>query len=266
METQAIADLNGAALDKIMEMLNYPNRRLKIIRVSGSNNAGHVSDVLNTILLHSNYQVGVYAYVPESRMQSIAYNGHEIETEIADSLKQQLEALMDLTSDLGLEAMTDEEITAVTAIVYFAREACPDFVIWQTSDNSGTDLADILFPIVSVIADDRADVSLHAAAIRPGIPVISGIEQASAVAELDKLAASKKSTHYSIHRNFKYRAAMSISSDLQLHFEGPYRNLEFVRVVSGKEEEMGATAIAIMASELLRQLYAALIMDDWHRL
>lgn len=254
-------------MEKLMEMLNLPNRRLKVIQVSGSEGAAAVSSVLRTILQHSQYGIGVYSFAPGSSLSSITYNGNEMPADVADEVEQQVRSMAGTIAELGLGPLTEEEITAAIAIVYFARKACPYFVIWETGDGSGWKLGDIIIPILSVIMDSSEQSSdLIQTAVRSYVPVISGIKRQETIEEIDKLTAELQSSHYSGYRDFRYRSVISFSNDLLIQFEGPYRTLENVRVASGREADRLATAVAVMTSELLRQRYGALIEDDWHQL
>jgi len=250
-----------------MEMLNLPNRRLKVIQVSGSEGAAAVSTALRTILQHSQYGVGVYSFAPGSSLSKITYNGNEMPQDIADEVEQQVRTMAGTIAELGLGSLTEEEITVAIAIVYFARKACPYFVIWETGDGTGWELGDIIIPILSVIMESsEPNRDLIQTAVRSYVPVISGIKSLATIEEIDALTAQLKSSHYSGYRDFRFRSVISFSSDLLIHFEGPYRTLENIRVASGREDDRLATSVAIMTSELLRQRYGALIEDDWHQL
>ncbi|UVI31557.1 hypothetical protein [Paenibacillus spongiae] len=259
--------VQDARMEKLMEMLDLPNRRLKVIRVSGSEGAAAVSEALRTILQHSQYGVGVYSYAPDKALSSITYNGNVMPQDTADEVEQQVRAVAGTVAELGFGSLTEEEITAAVAIVYFARKACPYAVIWETGDGEGWEPGGVLIPVLSVIMENKERNSeWNHSAVRSYVPIISGIKSAEAIEDIDAMAARLQSSHYAADRDFRYRSALSFSNDLLINFEGPYRTLEKVRIRSGRDNDRLATSVAIMTAELLRQRYGALIEDDWHQL
>ncbi|MFD2115722.1 hypothetical protein ACFSTH_10915 [Paenibacillus yanchengensis] len=256
-------------LQQVMEAIEYPNRRLKIIQISGAKGVDYTVSELTAILLHSQYHIGEYKYVAGSLEQSITFNGQSVPSADLEPFVAQVQAAVSKL-DLGAE-WTDEWMSSAVALQYFARESCPDFVIWHTNfggqiEKIALQINESIYPVLTIVTDlPKAELAQYAAAVRPGVSLLSGVKQKETIAHLDALTAAVRSNHYALNRDYRHRTAISMTNDLLLHFEGPYRTLEFIRVASGEEKDMWTTTIAIMAAELLRQSYAVLMEDDWHQ-
>lgn len=250
-------------LEKLMELLGYPNRRVKIIEVVENSRKGTVSDTLYRILRHSGYDVGIYSSGKRKVTDAVSVNGAELSYEQIIHHGGRIRSFANEIITSGLGQLTIEEIHVAVALSFFAKESFPDFILWTLDSTEKSHISGVLYPILTVICDWRSDISSKI--IHSGVPIVTGNLKPDVSREIKEAAQNKKSSLYLFRRDFLFRSALSFSNELYIHFDGPYRHVEFITITSGKDEDKEPTAVAYMAAEVLRQMYATWIDDDWCR-
>ncbi|WP_379130823.1 bifunctional folylpolyglutamate synthase/dihydrofolate synthase [Paenibacillus sp. sgz500958] len=260
-------------VDLLMERLGHPERRLKFIHVAGTNGKGSTCAFLTSVLLQSGYTVGTFTspYITKftNRFQ---YNGEDIPEEILTKLANILLPLVEEIAATELGSPTMFEVATVLALLYYAQECYPDVVVWETGLGGRLDVTNIVTPIVSVITNvgyDHTDVlgdtleliaTEKAGIIKPGVPVVSCVNQPEALAVLKNKAAECRSTLYLAGEDFTYESN-GIGSGVQAFtFKGPFRSINIEIAMKG-DHQIANAAGAMMALEVLRQ-YMAFILDD----
>ncbi|MCS7458735.1 bifunctional folylpolyglutamate synthase/dihydrofolate synthase [Paenibacillus doosanensis] len=262
-------------MEKLMELLDHPERRLKFIHVAGTNGKGSVCAFLTEVLKQSGYDVGTFTspYI-EKYSDRIRLNGENIPDEDLVRVVNKIKPLADeiAASELGQPTMF--EVSTAVAIEYFAHVAYPDFVVWETGLGGRLDSTNVVAPILSVITnighdhmeilgDSIAKVAAEKAGIiKPGVPVVSAVGQPEAVEVLDRTAKEKNSTLYLLDRQFRYEALSSRENDQTFHFYSPFRNIPDLGISMNGRHQFQNAAVSVMALELLRQYYALIVEDD----
>ncbi|CAM4362731.1 bifunctional folylpolyglutamate synthase/dihydrofolate synthase [Paenibacillus tarimensis] len=261
-------------IERLLEALEHPERRLKFIHVAGTNGKGSVCAYLQSVLQACGYDVGMFTspYITKftNRFQ---YNGDDIpeETllELTNTLKPHVEAIA--ATELGSPTMF--EVSTALAILYFGKVAYPDYVVWETGLGGRLDVTNVVNPVVSVITNvghDHMDVLgdtiekiayEKAGIIKPGVPVITAVSQPEALAVIRETAAARKSSLYVLGEQFHETMLTVNEQEQAFRFEGPFRSVEpLVITLAGAHQRTNAAA-AVMTLEVLRQYYA-LIVDD----
>ncbi|KWX79984.1 folylpolyglutamate synthase [Paenibacillus riograndensis] len=260
-------------IERLMEKLGQPHRRLKFIHVAGTNGKGSTCAFLTSVLIRSGYSVGTFTspYITKftNRFQ---YNGVDIPENVLTELANKLHPLVEEMAQTELGSPTMFEVATALAILYYAEVCYPDVVVWETGLGGRLDVTNIVTPIVSVITNvghDHTDVlgdTLEAIAgekagiIKPGVPAVTCVSQPEAIAVLKAKAAASKSKLYLAGEDFSYGSAV-VSGGLQTFtFKGPFRSLELGIAMKG-EHQLSNSAAAMMALEVLRQ-YMAFILED----
>ncbi|MBD8500792.1 bifunctional folylpolyglutamate synthase/dihydrofolate synthase [Paenibacillus arenosi] len=261
-------------IESMMEQLGQPQRRLKFIHVAGTNGKGSTCALLTSILLTAGYDVGTFTspYI-EKFTNRFKYNNEDIPDETLVSIVNQLRPIVEEMAVTPLGSPTMFEVSTAVAIVYYATVAYPDVVVWETGLGGRLDVTNIVTPIVSVITNvghDHMDIlgdslekiaSEKAGIIKPGVPVITAVEQPEALAIIRQTAAERRSTLYTMNEQFKYSTVHSIENEQTFAFTGPFRNLEHVSITMNGAHQLKNASVALMVIEVLRQ-YMALIVDD----
>lgn len=264
-----------ARMERLLELLGHPHRRLKFIHVAGTNGKGSTCAYLTRVLLTAGYDVGTFTspYIGKYTNR-IQYNGHDIEEETLLALVNEIKPLVDEIAATELGPLTMFEVSTAIAIQYFAKVTYPTFVVWETGLGGRLDVTNVVAPIVSVITNvghDHMDILGHslteiaaekAGIIKSGIPVVSAIEQPEAVEVLRQTALSKKATLYLLGEQFQLQAAASQENEQRMDFSGPFRKIRDVTITMNGAHQLKNAAVALMTLEVLRQYYAVILDDE----
>ncbi|WP_424768128.1 bifunctional folylpolyglutamate synthase/dihydrofolate synthase [Paenibacillus sp. sgz302251] len=261
-------------IERLMELLENPHRRLKFIHVAGTNGKGSTCAFLTSVLLRSGYDVGTFTspYITKftNRFQ---YNGMDIEEEtllrLANELKPHVEAIA--VTELGSPTMF--EVSTALAILFYAKVTYPDYVVWETGLGGRLDVTNIVHPVISVITNighdhmDRLGSTLAAVAsekagiIKAGIPVVSAVTQPEAVEVIKRTAAEKKSTLYLLGEQFNVTELTASENEQTFRFENLFRTIDRLSITLNGAHQRTNAAVAVMTLDMLRQ-YNALVIED----
>lgn len=260
-------------IELLMERLGHPHRRLKFIHVAGTNGKGSSCAFLTKTLLSCGYTVGTFTspYITKftNRFQ---YNGEDIAEETLHRLANRLYPLVQEMAESELGSPTMFEVSTAVAILFFAEECYPDVVVWETGLGGRMDVTNIVTPIVSLITNigmDHTDVlgdtieqiaKEKAGIIKPGVPVVSCVEQPEAIDVLKETAAKQRSAVYLLGEQFHYGRKQIDETAQSLTFKGPFREFEFIIGMQGEHQCKNAAGV-MMVLEVLRQ-YMAFVLDD----
>lgn len=261
-------------IERLMEKLGHPHRKLKFIHVAGTNGKGSTCAFLTSVLIQSGYSVGTFTspYITKftNRFQ---YNGADIPEETLTELSNKLRPLVQEIADSELGSPTMFEVATALAILYYAEVCYPDVVVWETGLGGRLDVTNIVTPVVSVITNvghDHTDVlgdtleqiaGEKAGIIKPGVPVVSCVSQPEVVAVLKAKAASTRSTLYLAGEDFSYELSGIEAGVQRFNFKGPFRSLEVGIAMKG-EHQLSNAAGAMMTLEVLRQYMAFMLEDE----
>ncbi|MFX3634914.1 MAG: folylpolyglutamate synthase/dihydrofolate synthase family protein [Candidatus Pristimantibacillus sp.] len=262
-------------IEKLLELLNNPQRRLKFIHIAGTNGKGSTCAYLTSVLIQSGYDVGTFTspYITKftNRFQ---YNGKDIEEEtllrLANIIKPQVEAIA--ATELGSPTMF--EVSTALALLYYATVTYPDYVVWETGLGGRLDVTNIVTPVISVITNvghdhmDRLGDTLSAVAmekagiIKAGVPVVSAVTQPEVIDVVKRTAKDKKSTLYLLGEQFTITEQSVKENEQSFRFEGLFRAIDPLTItLNGAHQRMNA-AVAVMTLEVLRQYYALIVEDE----
>lgn len=262
-------------IEKMLEMLGHPERRLKFIHVAGTNGKGSTCAFISQVLIDSGYHVGMFTspYI-DKYTSRIEVNGHPMLEEELVTMVNRIKPLADeiAATELGQPSMF--EVTTAIALLYFVEMAFPDFVVWETGLGGRLDVTNIVHPIVSVITNighDHMDVLGHsiseiaaekAGIIKAGVPVVSTVEQPEAAEVIQRIAKEKQSTLYELGEQFHYEPLSEELNAQSVTFFGPFATYDEVPVALNGAHQMTNAAAALMTLEVLRQYYVALIEEE----
>nr|WP_231571220.1 folylpolyglutamate synthase/dihydrofolate synthase family protein [Paenibacillus sp. VKM B-2647] len=262
-------------MELLMEKLDHPERRLKFIHVAGTNGKGSTCAYLTSVLRRCGYDVGTFTspYLI-SYADRIQYNEAPIPEETLLRLANELKPIVDEIATTELGSPTMFEVSTTLALVYFARVAFPDYVVWETGLGGRLDSTNVVTSVVSIITNighDHMEVlgdtlpkvaAEKAGIIKAGVPVITTIEQPECLEVVERVAAGKKASLYVLGRQFRFTAGPSQLDDQSLDFEGPFRVIPDVRIALNGAHQLKNAAAALMTLEVLRQYYALIVEDD----
>ncbi|MBU5674661.1 bifunctional folylpolyglutamate synthase/dihydrofolate synthase [Paenibacillus sp. MSJ-6] len=261
-------------IELLMERLSNPHRRLKFIHVAGTNGKGSTCAFLTKVLLECGYHTGTFTspYITKftNRFQ---YDGMDIPEETLLALSNRLLPLVKEIAESELGSPTMFEVSTAIAILYFAEVCYPDVVVWETGLGGRMDVTNIVTPIVSVITNigyDHTDVlgdtieliaREKAGIIKPGVPVVSCVDQPEAISVIKEQAENCRSSLYLLGEHFQFERMSVHQTEQKIRFQGPFRELELSLTMAGEHQCRNAAG-AMMTLELLRQYLAFVLEDD----
>ncbi|MFF2480559.1 bifunctional folylpolyglutamate synthase/dihydrofolate synthase [Paenibacillus sp. NPDC058071] len=261
-------------IETLLDKLGNPHRRLKFIHVAGTNGKGSTCAFLTSVLIKSGYDVGTFTspYITKftNRFQ---YNGTDIEEETLLKLSNALKPIVEEIAETELGSPTMFEVATALAIMFYATETYPDYVVWETGLGGRLDVTNIVTPVISVITNvghdhmDRLGDTLEAIAfekagiIKSGVPVVSAVTQPEVVRVVRETAAAKKSTLYLLGEQFDIEPLSNAENEQSFRFRGLFRGIESLSITLNGTHQLTNAAVAVMTLEVLRQYYA-LIVDD----
>lgn len=142
---------------KLLEFLDNPHGKLKIIHVAGTNGKGSTTAMITSMLKESGYKVGMYTspFLEEfeERMQ---INGENIPKEKLAQLMTKIKYAVDKVIEEGYNHPTEFEIITALMFLYFATEKV-DFAVVEVGLGGRLDSTNVITPILSVITSISFD-------------------------------------------------------------------------------------------------------------
>ncbi len=188
-----------ATTEALAAMMGNPHQRLRFIHVAGTNGKGSTCAMLESVYREAGLRVGLYT------SPHLACFRERIQVNRACISEQELVRLATLLRKAADERpVTLFEFTTVMAMRHFAEQNC-DLVIWEAGLGGRLDATNIVTPLASVITnialdhqqwlgDTTAKIAREKAGIiKPGIPVITMVDDAPALAVIKEEALRKGS-------------------------------------------------------------------------
>ncbi|MBA4541401.1 MULTISPECIES: folylpolyglutamate synthase/dihydrofolate synthase family protein [Thermoactinomyces] len=269
--TQAIQPGLGR-MEWMLERLGSPEKRCKFIHIAGTNGKGSVAAMVDSVLREAGYPVGLFIspYVT-SWNERIQFNGEPIPEASFVHWANQLKPLVEEMGKTGPGAPSPFEFWTVLAICFFAKEAFPWFIVWETGLGGRLDSTNVVYPLVSVITRIGMDhkewlgdtltaiAREKAGIIKPGVPVVCSPQVEEALAVIREEAKRKKSRLYEWGPDYRVIPGKWSSSEQSFDFQGIYRTLSNLSIPLLGEHQLYNAATALMTLEVLRQAYATVI-------
>ncbi|MNC09632.1 Folylpolyglutamate synthase [compost metagenome] len=260
-------------MERLMDMLDHPERRLKFIHVAGTNGKGSTCAYLTKVLLANGYDVGTFTspYI-EKYTNRIQYNGLDIPEEELLSLCRRLKPLVEEIAGTELESPTMFEVSTALALMYYGSVTYPDYVVWETGLGGRLDSTNIVNPVACVITnvghdhmeilgDTLAKVAAEKAGIiKSGVPVVTACEQSEVLEVIRAKAEELHAPLYELGRQFSYEVESVELNRQRIHWTGPFCRYENLVVGLNGPHQLKNASVALMVIEVLRQ-YQALVVD-----
>ena len=246
------------AMYYLMNKLGNPEKHLKFVHVAGTNGKGSICEMLNQILINSNYKVGKFIsphlFVSN---ESIAINNIDISD---DEFEKYLTLFEKLSQDYLKETsreVTRFEILTSLAILYFADNNC-DIVILEVGLGGMYDCTNIVHSLISVFGSISFD---HTAILGNTLEEIA-IQKAGIIKEnsntvlfsqaalpvIEKTCKEKNSKLYVLNND--ELSNYSFDSKYQ-YFD--FKNYKDLKINLKGKKQLENTAVAITCIEVLNR-------------
>jgi dihydrofolate synthase/folylpolyglutamate synthase len=273
--------LNLENMRRLLERLGNPQLKIPVVHIAGTKGKGSTSTMVASILGEAGYRTGLYIS-PHLTCLEERYSVNRVQCGRDElvQLVQQIRPIVELidqetqstTSD---NALTFFEITTAIAWLYFIRQQA-EIVVLEVGMGGRLDSTNLCQPLVTVITSISFDHTKQlgntlvaiarekAGIIKPGIPVISGIQQPDVQDVIQQVADAAHAPLFSIGKDFQISAAtQSIdtgnpSIENRLNFEacGRFERgiLRDVQVGLLGEHQLRNAGVALSAIRCLQEL------------
>lgn len=196
----------------LLSSFDDPQKAFPSIHVAGTNGKGSVCAMLAEILSRRGLRVGLYTSPHLVRLEErIRVEGRMIPAadlrRLLGTLKSRIE---ELTAVKALEAPpTFFEVVTALALLYF-REKKIDLAVLEVGMGGRFDATNVVLPLVSVITTVAKDHMEHlgntlaaiafekAGIIKPGVPVVCGVDHGPALAVIRRRAAEDRAPLFEV--------------------------------------------------------------------
>ena len=257
--------LGLSTIKKILAGLGDPQDTFACIHVAGTNGKGSVASSLASILYRSGYKTGLYTSPHLVRFnERIQVNNRPISNE---KVVASYSAVKD--AHFGKRNPTFFEFTTAMALFEFAAQKV-DWAVIETGMGGRLDATNIVNPTLSIITNISLEhreylgntltkiAGEKAGIIKNLTPLVTGIRQKKAFAEVKRIAAEKKAplfrlgTDFKVRRNqeqtFSYYGIRNVWHNLQTALPGSY--------------QVDNAALVLAACELIGKNNAALTLNN----
>lgn len=190
-------------IKRLMELLGNPEKKYKVIHITGTNGKGSTTAMLAAILRNAKIKTGMYTSPHlESYTERIQLDGRRIgEEEFAAAVAAVREAVVQMLAE-GMENPTQFEVLTAAALLFFANQSV-EYAVVEVGLGGLLDSTNIVSPEVAVITNvavehaDRCGGTLEGIAshkagiIKDGVPVVTAAS--GAALEIIRQTAEEKS-------------------------------------------------------------------------
>lgn len=204
--------LELATIRRILKGLGDPQRSFRAIHVAGTNGKGSIASALSTILNGAGYRTGLFTSPHLVRFnERIRVNGREIED---DAVVEAYKAVQSVAP--GEREPTFFEFSTAMALYEFARREV-QWAVVETGMGGRMDATNLLEPALSIISNISLEHREYlgttiariayekAGIIKPGVPVVTGVRQKSAIAVIEQVARERSAPLYRFKDEFRAR-------------------------------------------------------------
>lgn len=256
-------NLGLARIEKLLELMDHPEKKIKTVHVAGTNGKGSTTAMLAAILTAAGIKTGMYTSPHLVHYtERIVVDGQEISHGDFGKSIWHTRTFVEKIIAEGLEHPTEFEVLTAAAFYYFA--ACGvEYAVIEVGLGGLLDSTNVLIPEVSVITNvtlDHTDkcgstveeIAYHKSGIiKKGIPVVTGAK-GQALEVIKKISQEKSSPCYIYGRDFS-AGFLGIEGERQkimVKLEQKEQPAEFLINLLGRHQ-INNCAAAVMAAMIL---------------
>lgn len=142
---------------RILELLDNPQKGLKLIHVAGTNGKGSVTSMVTSLLMEYGFKVGMYTSpFLEEFEERIQINRNNIKKDILGELIERVKTAVDTVLEEGYTHPTEFEIITCLMLLYFKIEEV-DYAVIEVGLGGRLDSTNVIEPILSIITSISLD-------------------------------------------------------------------------------------------------------------
>lgn len=256
-------------MEWMLEALGHPEQRLTAVHVAGTNGKGSTVSFLRHILTADGFSVGTFTspYI-EQFSERISVNGVPISDRDLLQAAQRLKPIVEEVAQSDLGSPTEFEVLTAMMFYHFAEVAKPDICLIEVGLGGRLDSTNVVTPVLSIITmigHDHMHILGHTLAeiayekagiIKPGIPVISGVEGEEAYTVISETARQIGSPLHQLNETFLVESLQGRTFTYKEE-----KDKEAVRYHAGlygahqhKNAALALKAVSLLSNSLKRQI------------
>lgn len=252
-------------MNVLLEKLGHPEKSLKVIHVAGTNGKGSVCRYMYEALEENGYKVGLYTSpFIQCFNERIQFDGDMItDEELAIYTRTAVEKTEEMVRE-GNDSPTEFEVVTAVAFLYFAAKQT-DFVILEVGLGGIGDSTNVIEkPLISIITSisydhmDRLGNTLEeiagekAGIIKPGVPVVSNVEQPEAAKIIARKAYQSDARFYDATKlKYKIKNESAFGYEFEMDIYGT--DYSDVKISMPGRHQVENAKTALVALEILRK-------------
>jgi dihydrofolate synthase/folylpolyglutamate synthase len=192
--------------------LGHPEKTLRFIHLAGTNGKGSTAAFCESCLRAAGFRVGLYT---SPHLVSVRERVQINRVPISEAaFAEGMAAVREAVTGLENPPVTFFELMTALALHHFAREKI-DWVVWETGLGGRLDATNIVTPEVCIITNIGLEHQQYlgrtlpeiaaekAGIIKPGVPVVSAVEDGEASAVIRRRAEAEGCALTLVHRDMK---------------------------------------------------------------
>ncbi|NBJ16778.1 MAG: bifunctional folylpolyglutamate synthase/dihydrofolate synthase [Dehalobacter sp. 4CP] len=256
----------------LLDRLDHPEKKLKVIHIGGTNGKGSTTAMLQSIMKQAGYRAGMFTspHLHNFR-ERITINGEMISPEDVVSGINKLKPHLEEMERLGIEHPTEFEVCTALALCYFAEKQ-PDLVLLEVGLGGEIDSTNVVTPLISVLTSigmDHMDylgdtlqaiTGVKAGIIKDGVPVVTSSDKPEVLKVIEDRAAQKGSRMIEVGRDVHWRHPGDASQ--RFGYEGLYWSYPDLELALLGEHQFTNAAAALAVCEVLVGTYSLNISES----
>lgn len=253
-------------IEYLLKTLGSPHQGMRIIHVAGTNGKGSVAAMLTSILKAAGYKAGLFTSPHLIDFEErIVVNQKKIPRDRLSALVDRIKPIAEeMADDNTFEHPTFFEIATAMALRHFYEEGV-DFTVLEVGLGGRLDATNVVTPEVSVITTIALDhthvlgttleevAREKAGIIKPGVPVVTGIEDEELLEMIKNICQEKKSIPYSTKEILSYIKTKANLESQTFDIIGLGRGYEDLTINLLGEHQIANACIAALVVDVMRK-------------
>jgi dihydrofolate synthase/folylpolyglutamate synthase len=239
---------------ELLRRLGEPQAGLRCVHVAGTNGKGSVSVLLAEFLRHAGFRTGLYTS-PHLHCftERVRIDGEPLALAQLPALVEEIRAAAD-----GLPVTFFEATTALALLAF--RQAGVTAAVLETGMGGRLDATNVVVPVLTLITPVALDHQEHlgdslaaiaaekAGIIKPGVPVVSGLQAPAALEVIAAAAIGHAAPLWLPGRDYRYGGDQAA-----LWFRAPGAALDGLTCALAGDHQLDNFAQALAGAAVLRQ-------------
>lgn len=256
------AKLGTENLNKILDLMNHPEKSYNVIHVAGTNGKGSTCLFLESILKRAGFRVGVFTSPhlvcinERIRMNDLVISNDDFVSTFEETMQY-----VSLAKEQGIAHPSFFEFVFLMAAIYFEKQK-PDYVIFETGMGGRLDATNVVSPVLTMITSIGLDhmqflgntieeiAAEKAGIIKPHVPVVFFARDERATNVITQYANKCGADLYCVEKK-QYKLKKFTEKTIDFSFESGYYRYCSLQIKKTALYQVENAILAVKAFELL---------------